>query len=102
MAISFATSLFSRETTRRKGRDIEKWQSAPVFCTGCFESDATHSRTHCLRACYNTRSENSRRSWQTRQTITLQNESKKEKDDIAYTGRVFQLLDKLQNHEKIA
>lgn len=20
--------------------DIEKWQSAPVFCTGCFESDA--------------------------------------------------------------
>lgn len=35
--------LFSRMAKRdnETRRDIEKWQSAPVFCTGCFESDAT-------------------------------------------------------------
>lgn len=73
-------------------RDIEKWQSAPVFCTGCFESDATiRGRiVFALAIIQGLKIRDEVGRLDRRLHCKITHKSKKEKDDIAYTGHVFQ------------
>lgn len=73
-------------------RDIEKWQSAPVFCTGCFESDATiRGRiVFALAIIQGLKIRDEVGRLDRRLHCKITHKSKKKKDDIAYTGHVFQ------------